>query len=171
MNIKLQHRLITIAITAALSFGMALAMPANAGKMAATGKASVQLKPDEIKWLDGPKSLPAGSKYALLTGNPSKPGLFTMRLKLPANYKIPAHHHLTRENVTVISGNFYFSMGDKFNKNDLKLYPEGSFVSIPTKMNHYVWTGDNEVVVQLNNMGPWEIIYVNSAKDPRKQTP
>jgi hypothetical protein len=34
----------------------------------------------EIQWKDGPVSLPAGAKVAVLEGDPSKEGFFTMRL-------------------------------------------------------------------------------------------
>jgi hypothetical protein len=36
------------------------------------------------------------------------------------------------------------------------------------KTNHFAWNKD-EVVVQLNGMGPWGVTYVNPADDPRKK--
>ena len=41
--------------------------------------------------------------HAVLSGDPSKDGLYVLRLKMPANYKIAAHYHPTTEYVTVIS--------------------------------------------------------------------
>jgi len=38
---------------------------------------------------------------------------FTVRLKFPANYGIPAHWHHAVERVTVLSGTFYMGVGDK----------------------------------------------------------
>ncbi len=35
--------------------------------------------PDAIKWVPAPASLPAGARVALLEGDPSKPGPFTMQ--------------------------------------------------------------------------------------------
>jgi anti-sigma factor ChrR (cupin superfamily) len=49
-------------------------------------------------------------------GDPGKTGPFTIRLKVPAGYKIPAHNHPTYEAVTVISGNFNIGMGDKLDE-------------------------------------------------------
>jgi len=43
----------------------------------------------EIQWKDGPASLPAGAKVAVLEGDPSKEGFLTMRLLLPDGFKIP----------------------------------------------------------------------------------
>ena len=45
-------------------------------------------------------------------GDPGKDGLYVVRLKMPAGYRIPAHNHPTTENVTVVSGNFHIGMGD-----------------------------------------------------------
>lgn len=128
----------------------------------------ILLSPDQLEWRDGPKSLPEGCQYMLLSGNPNKPGLFVMRLKFPANYQLPAHHHLTFENVTVLSGEINFGLGNKLDKSQTQLFKAGSFVSFPAKVNHFAWTGDSEVVLQLNNMGPWEMIYVDPKTDPRK---
>ena len=41
---------------------------------------------------------------------------YTVRLKFPANYAIPAHSHPTDENVVVVSGALTFGMGDKLAK-------------------------------------------------------
>ena len=46
-----------------------------------------------LKWVDGPPSLPPGAKVAVLEGDPSKPGPFVMRARLPDGYKIPPHTH------------------------------------------------------------------------------
>lgn len=52
----------------------------------------------------------------MLEGDPMKAGLFTIRIQLPANYKIPAHWHPADEHVTVISGTFYMGMGNKLDE-------------------------------------------------------
>ncbi len=143
---------------------------APAAQMSNSNQAKItMIVPEEIVWKDGPKSLPAGSQYAVLVGDPSKPGIFTMRLKFPPNYQLPAHYHLFTENVTVISGKVYLGHGDKIDKSKSKLFSAGGFVSIPAHVHHFAWTSKKGCVVQLNNMGPWEIIYIDSSKDPRKQ--
>ncbi len=53
--------------------------------------------PADVKWMDGPPFLPVGVKIAVLEGDPSKTGQFTIRLQAPAGYKIPAHTHPTAE--------------------------------------------------------------------------
>src|SRR5437016_319890 len=48
--------------------------------------------PDQIAWTDSPPSLP-GAKMAILDGDPSKPGPFCMRFKLPNGYRVMPHWH------------------------------------------------------------------------------
>ena len=72
------------------------------------------VNPGDVTWKDGPPSLPKGSQMAVLYGDPSKDGIFVMRLKFPANYKIAPHTHAVDEVVTVVSGEFNLGMGPQF---------------------------------------------------------
>jgi quercetin dioxygenase-like cupin family protein len=122
---------------------------------------------DQVKWGAAPPSLPKGAQIAVLAGDPSKDVPFVIRLKLPANYVVPAHQHPTAENVTVLSGTFNAGMGDKVDKKKTQALKSGGFVSLPAKTNHYAWTS-GETVVQVNGTAPFVINYVNSADDPSK---
>src|SRR5947209_4265774 len=73
-------------------------------------------RPSALKWQDGPPTLPAGAKFALLEGNPAKPGPFVMRIKFPDGFRVPPHTHPKPERVTVISGTLYLGMGEKFDR-------------------------------------------------------
>ena len=122
---------------------------------------------DTVKWGPAPPVLPKGAEAAVLSGDPGKPGPFTIRLKVPAGYKIPAHNHPTHEAVTVISGNFNIGMGDKLDEAKAEKLAAGSFVDLPANMNHFAFA-DSEAVVQINSEGPFAINYVNPADDPSK---
>ena len=126
------------------------------------------LAKEDMKWVDGPASLPAGTKAALLEGDPSKEGPFTLRLQLPDGFSIQPHWHPAVEHVTVISGTFNLGMGEKFDKSKGRALPEGSFAFMPPGMRHFAWT-TGETVIQLHGNGPWQINYVNPADDPRKK--
>jgi quercetin dioxygenase-like cupin family protein len=130
------------------------------------GEATIQT-PAQIKWVDGPPSLPPGAKFAVLEGDPSKEGAFTMRVRLPDGYRIPPHIHPKVEHVTVISGVFNFGMGEKFDQSASKEMPAGTFGYWPAGMKHFAWAR-GETVVQLHGIGPWNIEYLNPADDPRK---
>jgi quercetin dioxygenase-like cupin family protein len=122
---------------------------------------------EDLKWLDGPASLPAGAKVALMEGDPAKEGPFTMRLQLPDGFSIPPHWHPAVEHVTVISGTFNLGMGEKFDKSGGRALSAGAFAFMPPGMRHFAWT-TGETVIQLHGSGPWKINYVNAADDPRK---
>jgi quercetin dioxygenase-like cupin family protein len=120
---------------------------------------------DAVKWTPAPPTMPKGAQIAVLAGDPAKNGPFTLRIKTPANYDIPAHHHPTDEAVTVISGEFHVGMGDKLDKAKTQKLAPGGFVVAPAKMNHYAFT-PVETVVQVNGTGPFAIVYANPADDP-----
>jgi quercetin dioxygenase-like cupin family protein len=125
------------------------------------------LTPADIQWGEGPPSLPPGAKMAVVYGDPGKPGLFILRARMPANYKIPAHWHPTDETVTVLSGTIMMGMGDKLDAAKAKALPAGSSATMPAKNNHFAMT-KKETVIQVTAMGPFEITYVNPDDDPRK---
>jgi quercetin dioxygenase-like cupin family protein len=124
---------------------------------------------DDIKWVAAPPSLPPGAQAAILEGNPAKPGPFTMRLKLPAGFKIMPHTHPAIEHVTVLSGTLQFGTGETFDAAKTTALAAGSFAIMQTGVKHYVWCKD-EVVLQGHSIGPWGITYVNPADDPRNTT-
>lgn len=129
----------------------------------------VILTPEDMKWAPAPDALPAGAEVAVLEGDPAKPGPYTMRLKMPADYRIPPHWHDSPEHVTVISGKFNLAKGEK---EDAAIkgteLPPGSFFMMAPKSAHYAWVSE-ETVIQLHGRGPWMINYVNPADDPRKK--
>jgi quercetin dioxygenase-like cupin family protein len=132
----------------------------------ATTEQHVVLNPDDLKWGDVPPGLPPGAKMAVLSGDPSKKGLFTVRMQAPAGYKVPPHSHPTAEHITVISSTFNIGMGDKFDEAAGKALESGGFVVLPAGMNHYSWS-TGETIIQIHGKGPFEIKYVNPADDPR----
>src|SRR6266581_4818912 len=122
----------------------------------------------EIKWVEGPPSLPKGALVALLEGDPTKGGPFVIRVKLPDGYRVPPHTHPKTERLTVISGTFYLGMGDKFDVQAGRAMPAGTFGRWAAGMQHFAWA-KGETVIQLHGTGPWSISYVNPADDPRNQ--
>jgi quercetin dioxygenase-like cupin family protein len=138
-----------------------------AGKKPAA--AHVILTPGDLKWGPAPPVLPAGAQVAVLDGDPFKPGVFTLRLKFPDGYKIPAHTHPTDENIVVVSGTFKAGMGETFKESELHEFPAGSFLKMPKKMQHFA-AAKGEVVVQIYGAGPFVVNYVNPNDDPTKKS-
>ena len=120
----------------------------------------------EAQWGPAPPMLPPGAQIAVLAGDPTKPVAYTVRLKFPANYTIPAHSHPTNENVTVVSGDFFVGMGNVVDKASAKALGVGGFGFLPAGMNHFAFTRQETTIV-LFGQGPVEFKYVNAADDPR----
>ena len=155
-------------ITRELRFAVVVLLAIAGSAVLSAADMPAPLQPEELKWGAAPPVLPAGAELAVLAGDPGKPGPVTLRLKMPAGYKIPAHWHPTDERVTVISGTLGLGMGDALDKKASKLLKPGGYAIAPANMNHYAWTKSG-AVVQIDMMGPFAITYVNAADDPSKK--
>ena len=122
----------------------------------------------ELTWKDAPPSLPAGAEVAILEGDPEKKGPFTLRIRLPAGYRVEPHTHPVDERVTVLSGTLHAATGRTFDKTKARAMTEGGFVFVPARTPSYVWTTE-ETVFQLHGTGPWGVDYVDPADDPRQR--
>jgi quercetin dioxygenase-like cupin family protein len=157
-----------VSIVVMLSFVNSLVLQAEEQTSTLQHHAShVFVTPAQLQWQAGPPSLPPGASMAVVEGNPKQAGLFTMRIKLPANYRIPAHWHPADEHVTVISGMFNMGAGDVLDTTSGTALPAGSFALMPAQMHHFAWTSE-ETIIQLHGVGPWQINYINPADDPRR---
>lgn len=141
----------------------------HAGTTGSAAKPADQVKAysvNDLKWGAAPAVLPAGAKLAVLEGNPMQSGPYTMRLQMPAGYKIPPHHHHAREHVTVISGELLVGMGDKFDEAKMNSFSPGAFAYLEPSVHHYAMA-KGDTVIQLHGQGPWQIIYVNPSDNPQ----
>ena len=131
---------------------------------------TLQAKPSgsNLKWGDAPPSLPAGAKMAVVSGNPAKPGMFTIQLKMPADYAVPPHSHPTSEVVKVVSGELHYAMSGKMEMAKAKTLKAGHTVTMGAKMNHWVHVAA-PATVQVSGRGPFQITYVDPKDDPRKK--
>jgi quercetin dioxygenase-like cupin family protein len=122
----------------------------------------------DVKWGAPPPAFPPGAKFAVIAGDPAATGLVTVRLEMPAGYKIPPHFHPTDEHVTVLKGSFSLGMGDVVDTaHALTLSPGGYGVAM-ANMHHYAYTTTG-ATIQVHLQGPFAITYVNPADDPSKK--
>lgn len=126
----------------------------------------VMVTPADLKWTNMP-TLPPGAMVAVIEGPLDQPVPFILRLRLPANYEIPAHWHPWIEHVTVISGALHMGTGGKLDRSKTTPLSAGSVAVIQANVNHFSWTAE-ETVVQVHGIGPLVINYVNPADDPRR---
>jgi quercetin dioxygenase-like cupin family protein len=132
----------------AVSYGIASAQTSGTGMAASP----TIVTPGDTKWTPG-TGMMKGVDVAVLAGDPTKSGPYTLRLRIPANTKLPAHYHGDTENLTVISGALWVGLGDKFDESKLTELGPGTFASVPANVHHYAMT-KTETVVQIHGIGP-----------------
>jgi quercetin dioxygenase-like cupin family protein len=125
------------------------------------------VKPDGLVWRDHPVF--KGAQTVILIGDPTKAETIVQRVKFPPDFKVPPHTHPYSEVVTVMSGSFGNAMGEKFDPSKGEILKPGSVFALPGKHPHYVWTTNEETIVQIVFTGPSGIDFINPADDPRKK--
>jgi uncharacterized RmlC-like cupin family protein len=95
-----------------------------------------------------------GIRTTLLSGDPRKPGLYTIRLSVPANMRIEAHVHRDARSAVVVSGDWSIGYGERFDADALRVLPPGSFYTEPAEVPHFASTGTGPVVVLVTGYGP-----------------
>jgi len=149
-----------------LALASGLAPVAIALAQGGAGRATV-IRPADIVWLPGPPTLEPGAQGAVLAGNPSQPGPFTLRVRLPARYRIAPHRHPVDERLTVLSGTLCFAAAGSANvAPDTVCVGPGSFRLMPANVVHSDWA-PGPVEYQIDALGPFDLTYVNPGDDPR----
>jgi len=112
-------------------------------------------------------AFPPSARLAVVVGQPSEPGLYTMRVRVPRGVKLMPHRHPEDRVYTVISGVFYIGLGDQFDPDKLQAYPPGSVLFLPGNTSHFHWAKSSEYVTQVTAIGPLGLEYISAKDDPR----
>jgi quercetin dioxygenase-like cupin family protein len=112
-------------------------------------------------------AFPPSVRLAVAVGQPTEPGPYTIRVKVPHGEKLMPHKHPEDRVYTVISGVFYIGLGDEFDATKLEAYPPGALIILPGNTSHFHWAKSSEYVTQVTAMGPLGMEYLNAKDDPR----
>ena len=112
-------------------------------------------------------AFPASVRLAVVVGQPSEPGPYLIRVKVPHGVKLMPHKHPEDRIYTVISGIFYVGLGDSFDAEKLVAYPPGAVIILPGDTPHFHWAKSGEYVTQVTAMGPLGLEYLSAKDDPR----
>jgi quercetin dioxygenase-like cupin family protein len=124
--------------------------------------------PEDIDWKPFP-AFPPSARLAVVVGEPSKPGPYVIRVKVPSGVKLMPHKHSEDRVYTVISGVFYIGLGDQFDADKLQAYPPGSVIVLPGNTPHFHWARSGEYVSQVTAIGPLGLEYLDPGDDPRRR--
>ncbi len=124
---------------------------------------------EDINWKPF-AAFPPSVRLAVIVGNPSEAGPYTIRVRVPRGVKLMPHRHPEDRVYTVISGVFYIGLGEDFDSNKLNPYPPGSVIVLPGNTSHFHWAKSSEYVTQVAAIGPLGLEYVSANDDPRNHT-
>ncbi len=124
---------------------------------------------EDIAWTRFP-AFPAEARLAILIGDPTRPGPYTIRVKLPAGVRMDPHRHPEDRVYTVISGVFYIGLGETFDESKLVAHPPGAVIVLPGGQAHFHHAKSGEYVTQVTAIGPLGLGYVDPTDDPRAQS-
>jgi quercetin dioxygenase-like cupin family protein len=121
---------------------------------------------DDVEWKPF-AAFPPAARLAMLVGDPTKPGPYVIRVKLPAGTKMQPHWHPEDRIYTVISGVFYIGLGTDFDETKLTAHSPGSVLVLPGNEPHFHWAKSGEYVTQVSAIGPLGLSYLDATDDPR----
>jgi pimeloyl-ACP methyl ester carboxylesterase len=116
------------------------------------GETQLRLSPTDVAAISH-NSAGAGTsglqsiETTVLLGDPAKPGVYTISLRIPAHTVILAHTHRDDRTATVVTGTWYFGYGTHHDPSALKPLPPGSFYTEPAGEPHFAETKDEAVTV------------------------
>jgi quercetin dioxygenase-like cupin family protein len=106
----------------------------------------------------GTSGLPAVTTR-ILFGDPTKPGLYTIELRIAPNTTIQAHTHRDTRTAVVVDGLWYFGYGPKNEPSLEKGLERGSFYTEPAGQSHFARTGSKGATVAITGYGPTDTVY------------
>lgn len=156
MNKRNTHRRTTTLLATAALLTLVLSSEVNA----ATRDETISVVDmDKLQWKDYP-GLP-GVTFTVVDGDPSKPGIYTIRAKFAPRTMSQPHWHPEARYVTVIKGTWWTGAGAKFDPENTVPVKAGGFSVHTAKEIHYDGAKDEEVIVQISGIGPSGTIPVN----------
>jgi hypothetical protein len=128
----------------------------------------VTADPENIKWTPN-KSVPNGMQMVLLFGDPSQPGPYIFRAKMPSGYKLPPHKHPDERIVTVLKGIYWSGVGERYNPMVMKEFEAGAFYTTKANVPHFSWARTEVIIQEMGTGGSSakSIGYVTPDDDPR----
>jgi hypothetical protein len=98
-------------------------------------------------------------RFEVLWGDPTKAGLYVIRIHAEAGYIIMPHIHPEDENIVVVQGSWAAGMGERFNRQALEPMEVGTYALLPKKMAHFALS-KTQTIIQVHGLGPFTPYYV-----------
>jgi quercetin dioxygenase-like cupin family protein len=126
------------------------------------------VEPEQIQWKDAGK----GVKFAVISGDPSKPGPYVIRVVFPPGVMSAPHYHREDRYVTVMQGTWLAGTDDSWDPKATQPLKTGSYMQHPAGAIHYDGGGKEGATVQIMGIGPSSTTFlfpqVGDFGEPRK---
>lgn len=122
----------------------------------------VIVRPEQIKWQSNPGT--PGLQTAAISGDPSKPGLYVLRVKFSPGVMTRPHVHSEDRFVAVLQGTWWVGTGSEFDPAKTTPLKPGSFMKHPAGAQHYDGAKDEEVILQIVGTGATSTTFVKPAQ-------
>lgn len=119
----------------------------------------VRIAPEEVQWKDAPGY--GGLQYSVIEGDPSKAGIYVVRVRFPPGVMTRPHFHPEDRHAIVIKGTWYTGTGDTFDPDKTVGLKPGTYMKHPARGVHFDGAKDEEVILQLIGYGPSDTIWVH----------
>ena len=127
---------------------------------AAAPNVGIAVPGDTIKLAALPGA-PPGVVSAVLVGEVTKPGIYVLRNKWPANTTLRPHTHGDKWRIyTVLEGEIQVGFGSKIDLAATQRLGPGSVFTGPTDLPHYFITGASGATLHVVAEGPFVTQYV-----------
>ena len=121
-----------------------------------------------LHWLV-PPVLPPGAFIAVVSGDPTRPGPFTLLVSMPNGYRIPPHSHPSYEHVEVKEGTLLVGLGDELDPKMTQALAAGDSATAPAGVHHFS-IAKGRTLLSATFMGPYTITYVRAEDAPKPRT-
>jgi hypothetical protein len=122
----------------------------------------------DIKWQKAGKTVPYGMRVLMLYGDPTKPGPYVYRVRVPTAYRLAPHKFPDDHVVTVLKGIWWHGDGERYDPFKMDEYFPGTTYVTRAGAPHFDFAR-TEVVLEVMGNGPVDnpITYLNPDDDPR----
>ena len=118
-----------------------------------------------LQWIV-PPVLPPGALIAVVSGDPTRAGMFTLRVSMPDGYRIPPHSHPGDEHVQIHEGALQVGVGDQLDPKMTQTLAPGDSATAPGGVHHFS-IAKGRTVLSATFMGPYTITYLRAEDAPR----
>lgn len=112
----------------------------------------VRVAPEEIKWT--PVAGGLGAETAVIEGDPTKPGIYVIRMKFPPGVMSTPHFHPFDRHAVVLKGTWWTGTGTEFAPDKTVPLKPGAYMKHPARAAHFDGARDEETILQIVGEGP-----------------